>query len=55
MSKTEHSDSEFCYPGELSDALCSNYLLTAKQQKERHYSRIKKLRNLLRANNRQTP
>ena len=35
MSKTEHSDSEFCYPGELSGALCCNYLLTAKQQKER--------------------
>ena len=55
MSESEHSDSEFYYPGELSDAEMCNYLLTTEQQKESHYSWIKKLRNFLRANNRQTP
>ena len=34
---------------------CCNYLLKTKQQKESHYSGIKKLSNLLQANNRQTP
>ena len=40
MSESELSDSEFYYPGELSDAeMLGNYLLTAKQQKESRYSR----------------
>ena len=46
MSERELSYSEFYYRGELSDAECFNYLLKAKQHKESHCSRIKKLRNV---------
>ena len=37
-------------PANCRTSKCCNYLLTMKQQKESHYSRIKKIRNLLRAN-----
>ena len=43
------------FPLNFRTPKCCNYPLKPKQQKESHYSRIKKLRNLLRANNRQTP